>query len=92
MRIVVHDNRFRRQLQCRLTLDLSIDYRLIPNNLALTSKVQKQYQATKNNIGYTTFRGLNIEDIKSILSAVKRHEAHVNVDRMGHCAYYYLGK
>ena len=90
MRIVVKDRRFGASVRPRYAFDVQVDYPSIPDNLPLTNNVMKQYQATKNNIGYTTFRGLNIDDIKTILSAVKRQDAHVNVNRMGHCAYYKL--
>lgn len=91
MRIVVKDKRFGGTLRARYTLDIDIDYKTVPGDLELTRQVIEQYKRTKNNIGYTTFRGLAKEDIITILSAVKRQEAIVNVNRMGHCAYYKLG-
>ena len=94
MRVVVADKRFREVgLKSKYyTLDCNIDYPNLPDNLPLTDKVLKHYKATKNNIGFTTFRGLDEEDIKSILSATKRQEAHVNVNRYGICAFYTLHK
>lgn len=89
MRIVVENRRYRLGTR-HYTLDIKIDYRSIPDDLLLTDKVLEQYRRTKNNIGFTTFRGLDIDDIKSILSAVKRQEAHVSIERMGNCAFYKL--
>lgn len=93
MRIVVHDKRYKHCIKPRYTLDINLDYKLIPDNIPLTQNVLKQYQDVKNPvIGYAHFRGLTIEDIKSILSAVKRNEAHLNVDRMGITYVYKLHK
>jgi len=89
-RIVVKDRRFGSTMRARYTLDITVDYTQIPNNLPITDNVLRQYKETKSAIGYATFRGLNLDDIKSILSATKRQEAHLNVNRMGHCAYYKL--
>ncbi len=91
-RVVVHDRRFNQSLRGRYTLDIRIHYASIPDNIPLSSKVLKQYKETKNLLGYTTFRGLNQEDIESIFSAVHRQEAHLNVDRMGNAAFYKLDK
>jgi hypothetical protein len=90
MRIVVHDKRFHPSLKGKYILDIKIDYPSIDNSIPLTNKAKEKYKALKNNIGYSTFRGLSIKDIISVLSAVKRQEAHVNVDRMGNCCYYKL--
>ena len=90
MRIVIHDRRCNHSLRARYTLDCQIDYKTIPDNLPLTDKVLKQYRDTKSPIGFSSFRGLDIEDIKTILSATKRQEAHLDIDRMGNCTYYKL--
>ena len=91
MRIVVRDRRYGISLRGRYTLDVKIDYPSIPSDLPLTKKVLEQYRATKNDVyGYATFQGLRVYDIITILSAVKRQEGHVNVDRMGNCAFYKL--
>jgi len=92
MRVVIHDRRFNHSLRARYTLDCMVDYKSLPDNLPLTDKVIKQYAQTKSLIGFSSFRGLGIEDIKTILSATKRQEAHVDVDRMGNCAFYKLHK
>jgi len=92
MKIVVKDRRFGPSLRGRYTFDWKVDYTKIPRDIPLTEKVLKQYAKTKSPIGYATFRGLNKDDIRSILSAVKRLEAHVNVDRMGNCAFYKLDR
>lgn len=91
-RIVVQDKRYKGLHKARYIFDWKVDYRTVPNDIPLTSNVLKQYKQKKNNIGYCTFRELNKKDIISILSAVKRQEAHLNVDRMGNCAYYILHK
>ena len=90
MRIIVKDRRFGNSLKARYIVDLQIDYPSIPNNLKVTDRVLEQYKHNKSVLGYTSFRGLSYKDIVTILSAVKRGEATVNVNRMGHCAYYKL--
>lgn len=92
MRIVIRDRRVRSGLRGQYTFDWEVDYTKISSDIPLTAKVLKQYKDTKNYVGYATFKGLSKDDIKSILSAVKRQEAHLNVDRMGNCAFYKLDK
>ena len=83
MRIVIKDKRSRSgALRARYTTDIKIDYPGIPDNIPLTDSVLEQYDNTKSPLGYSTFRGLQLDDIKSILSTVKRQKAIVCVDRM----------
>ncbi len=89
MRIVVRDKRIGPSKR-RYTMDFKVDYPKISKSLSLTNKVLNQYRKTKSPVGYATFRGLSNTDIRSILSAVKRLEAHLNVDRWGNVAYYKL--
>jgi hypothetical protein len=90
MRIVVHDKRFKHSLQPKYTLDLKLDYKLIPGDLKLADNAINHYIKSHNAIGYAEFDTLAELDIKSVLSAVKRQEAHLNVDRMGNVAFYHL--
>ena len=87
MRIVVKDRRFKTGKH--YSFDKEVDYSNIPV-ISLTDKVQKHYQTTKSGLNYSTFRGLTLKDILSILSATKRGEALVNVDRWGNVYAYKL--
>ena len=90
-RVVVRDRRFdRRMIKSRYIMDIKIDYPSIPGDIPVSDKAMSHCDKTKSNIGYADFRGLSKQDIISIFSAVKRQGAHVNVDRMGNCAYYML--
>ena len=91
MRIVVMDRRSRQRIRPRYTLDIQIDYKSLSDNIPVTPKAIEHYKQTKTLI-YATFKDLTEADIASILSAVKRQEADVNVNRIGHCAYYRLLK
>jgi hypothetical protein len=62
----------------------------IDDKLPLTDKSQKYWEQNKSELGYANLRGLSEEDIRSILSAVRRGEASVNVNRMGKLAFYKL--
>ena len=88
MKIVVKDRRLSPSGRTKPKYD--IDYGVIRRNIPLTQKVLRHYKVTKSPVGYATFRGLGLRDIKSILSAVKRQEARINVERYGMVAYYKL--
>ena len=88
MRIVVRDRRY--ATGRHYTFDENLDYSRLSDTIQLTDKVRRHYRKNKSSLNYATFRGLAIQDIMSILSAVKRQEAKVNVDRWGNCAYYKL--
>lgn len=90
MRIVVADKRYHKHIQPRYTMDITINYKEIPSNIPLTVKSLRHWENTKNTVGYAKFNNLDTYDIKSILSAVKRQEGHLNVNRMGHTAFYKL--
>ena len=87
MRIVVKDRRYNSSGR-KYTMDIQIDYKSIPEGIPLTDRVISHYKTHKSIMGYATFRGLNRDDIISILSAVKRQQACVNVERYGNTAFY----
>ncbi len=64
----------------------------IDDKLPLTDKSQKYWEQNKSELGYANLRGLAEEDVRSILSAVRRGEASVSVNRMGKLAFYKLRK
>lgn len=64
----------------------------IDDKLPLTDKSKKYWGQNKSELGYANLRGLSEEDVRSILSAVRRGEASVTVNRMGKLAFYKLRK
>lgn len=92
MKIIVADKRNKRQIRPRYTMEVNIVYKDIPDDITLTQKALTHWQDTKNNIGYAKFDTLDIKDIHSIVSAVKRQEAHLTINRVGDVAFYKIGK
>ena len=90
MRIVIKDRRFKINSKPQAWKGFDLDYQVISPGLPLTQRAINTWQEHKSPLGYCGFRGLDIEDIKSILSAVKRQEARINVNRWGQVAYYKL--
>ena len=88
MKIVIKDRRFSSSRRTKPKYD--IDYGAVSRNIPLTQKALQHYEATKSPLGYASFRNLGLKDIKSILSAVKRQEVRINIDRWGQVAYYKL--
>jgi len=64
----------------------------IDDKLPLTDKAKMHLEQNKSELGYANLRGLSEEDVRSILSAVRRGEASVSVNRMGKLAFYKLRK
>lgn len=68
----------------------------IDDSLPLTDKAMQHWhkeaaeQKPGGFLGYVNMRGLKEEDVRSILSAVRRGEASVTVNRMGKMAFYKL--
>ena len=74
----------------RQTYKLAYIFENIPNNIPLTKKAISHWKATKSSLGYTNYRTLYKNDVLSIVSATKRGEAIMNVNRMGQNAVYKL--
>ena len=62
----------------------------IDDSLPLTEKARTYWEQSKNELGYVNMRGLKEEDVRSIISAVRRGEATATVNRMGQLAFYKL--
>jgi hypothetical protein len=64
----------------------------IPKDVILSDAAIENWKITKNAVGLAGFDSLDNDDIISILSAVKRNEASLNVNRHGQAAFYKIGK
>jgi hypothetical protein len=73
-------------------MEVNIVYKDIPSDIELSSKALTHWKTTKNNVGYAKFDTLSLDDIISIVSAVKRLDAHLNINRIGDVAFYKIGK
>lgn len=62
----------------------------IPAGVPLTSRARSWWESHKSALGYANFRTLRKADILSILSASKRAEARLGVNRWGACHGYKL--
>jgi hypothetical protein len=66
----------------------------IPRDITLTSRAIEHWQTHKDQMGAAAFRGstikdtLSIEDIRSIISTIKRGEAVGYINRMGQISGY----
>ncbi|MFA5381959.1 MAG: LPD38 domain-containing protein [Candidatus Micrarchaeia archaeon] len=60
----------------------------IGTDIPLTDKALNHWRANKNELGMVNLKGLSEADIQSIISAAKRDEASVTVNRMGDFASY----
>lgn len=67
---------------------LEYDPKDISKEVPLTEKAKERWKKEKDIFGYVNFRGLNTEDILSIISAAKRSEVNLGGNRMGWvCSY-----
>jgi hypothetical protein len=62
----------------------------IDETIPLTDKARKYWEDNKSELGFVNLRGLKEDDVKSIISAARRGEATVSVNRMGKLAFYKL--
>ena len=92
MKIVIRDKRFKHSCYNQYKVIYEIEPKYIDNSIPLTPHAIEHWQKTKNNIGYAGMRGLTIEDIKSIISASRRAEAHMNIERWGRVAFYKIDR
>ncbi len=64
---------------------------MISDRIPLTKKAIDHWAKTRNDVTrYTSFKGLDWHDALSIISATKRGEAMINVDRWGRAAFYQI--
>ena len=90
MKIAIRDRRFKSgNLRAYRTI-YDIDARTIDASIPLTPKVISHWQSAKNTIGFADMMGLSEGDIKSIISAVRRKEAYIDIERLGRVAFYNL--
>ena len=90
IKIVVRDRRYRTGEYKAWKVMHEIDGKTIDTSLALTPNAFTHWKRDKSPLGYATMRGLSLADIRSIISAAKRGEAHMNVERWGRAAFYKL--
>jgi hypothetical protein len=65
----------------------------IPSDIPLTEKSISHWKENKLEvIGYVNFCGLSVTDIISIVSATKRGEAMISINRFGQVAIYKIKK
>jgi len=92
MRIVIRDKRFKHSCYNQYKVVYELEPKYIDDTIPLTQHAFEHWKEAKNNIGYATLEGLTLEDIKSIISASRRKEAHMNIERWGRVAWYKLDK
>ena len=90
MKIAIRDRRYRTGTYKTWKVIHEIDAKTVDASIPLTNRAIKHWEEDKSTIGYATMRGLSLADIKSIISATRRNEAHMNIERWGRVAYYKL--
>ena len=92
IKIVIKDKRFKHSCYNQYRVVYEIDSKNVDNTIPLSQRAFEHWQQTKNNIGFAGMDGLTLNDVKSIISASRRAEAHMDIERWGRVAFYKLIK